>query len=141
MRRCFCLDAPEVIYSELVVKAIVGRDSEIPCSAVGNPAVTYAWKSMSHGVVQTNDKYYLSTNGSLLIRNVQISDEQNYTCAPYNKIGFGQAVDTYLAILGEHCQRSSDVFNLFVRHSFLLAFAVALHSRLGFDVFLPWLCF
>ncbi|XP_057301269.1 protein turtle homolog A-like isoform X3 [Hydractinia symbiolongicarpus] len=81
------------------IEVYENADAVLPCSATGNPGVTFRWLFPTGEEIKQTDKFEISTNGSLVILNVQISDVRNYTCAPYNKIGSGRYGYTQLKIL------------------------------------------
>ena len=69
-----------------VTHAIATRRLELPCSAVGSPAPTYAWLYQGLAVRETNVVRPL-LSGNLSITNVKLQHGGKYTCTATNPKG------------------------------------------------------
>ena len=65
-----------------------GRDVLFQCSAEGTPIPTIRWTKLPSQELPYNEKRYLQLeDGSLVIRNVERSDEGHYVCEAVSPIG------------------------------------------------------
>ncbi|XP_066920078.1 uncharacterized protein [Clytia hemisphaerica] len=91
---------PVIIYILPSVKIYVHKTAVLPCTAQGNPGVNFRWLFPNgERIKNTPDKKYsVSSNGSLIIRNIGTTDAKNYTCAPYSDLGSGEKRHTELIV-------------------------------------------
>lgn len=92
----------------------IGSSVTIQCTYTANPAATSViWeKTVANRVTEiltTNNKYYGSTtqSPSLLINNIDESDEAYYVCKVTNSIGTGNSSLIFIDVLG-----SKFIFNM-----------------------------
>ena len=79
--------------------AVFVRDTAVlPCSSRGHPDIAHRWLDGRGNPIRDENKFSVSKNGSLIVYDVQIEDQANYTCAPYNKIGDGMTKSTQLIV-------------------------------------------
>ncbi|XP_058872731.1 peroxidasin homolog isoform X1 [Acipenser ruthenus] len=66
--------------------AEVGQDVEIPCSAQGEPQPAITWTKDGVQITESG-KFYISTEGTLTIRDIGQADRGRYECMARNTIG------------------------------------------------------
>ena len=92
---CLCLVRPLIAYTNPKLDTIVGRDVRLTCIVLlGNPAPRISWLKMGE-VINPKDYTLEDAGGTLIIKDVQVSDEGEYTCVASN-VG-GNA--TYVTVL------------------------------------------
>ncbi|XP_068083883.1 cell adhesion molecule Dscam1 [Anabrus simplex] len=67
------------------------QDITLPCRRVGVPAPQATWR-LHDKIMETNGRKQINKDGSLLIREIQHSDEGNYTCSVENVHGRDEIV-------------------------------------------------
>ncbi len=67
-----------------VMKVQVGHSVELPCVVRGVPEPTLTW-------TKDGNRYPVSPDGSLALRNVGLDDEGTYTCTATNTAGRDEA--------------------------------------------------
>lgn len=69
-------------------RVLYGETATLGCIANGNPVPTITWWSPSNRVIQPGkEKYYVMSNGSLVVQDAQSLDEGNYTCKASSSAG------------------------------------------------------
>ncbi|XP_052061300.1 hemicentin-1-like isoform X5 [Mytilus californianus] len=83
-----------------------GGNVELTCNVVANPSATQVYWTKTVGgqattIGQSSGKYSFSVNSpSLMISNLDASDEASYTCYAVNSIGSGNSQPTTLDVIG-----------------------------------------
>lgn len=105
----FFLDVPSVTVTLSTYNTNIGGTVTLGCTVVASPAATNVfWRRVVNNQQQNVDttsvgtRYSGSTvsSPSLVISNVQSSDEGNYICFATNSIGTGESQRTYLDVIG-----------------------------------------
>lgn len=81
------------------MEVFLGGNTVLPCAAEGNPGVNFQWLFPNGKPIRNTKKFIVSTNGSLVVTNVGLTDARNYTCAPYSDLGNGEQRHTELVVL------------------------------------------
>ncbi|XP_071958859.1 cell adhesion molecule DSCAM-like isoform X2 [Antedon mediterranea] len=76
---------PRVINSQASLTSQVGETVEIPCVASGYPSPSYSWRK--NGINLDQETRMSMRGGNLVIGDIRISDEGDYTCEVTNSIG------------------------------------------------------
>ena len=93
--------APLLAYTSPRVDTIAGRTIRLQCLILlGNPRPTITWVKMGERVI-TGGRVEDQGNGNLIIRDVQVEDEGEYTCVASNVGGNATHVTT-LDVQGEY---------------------------------------
>ncbi|XP_024118919.2 matrix-remodeling-associated protein 5 [Oryzias melastigma] len=80
-------------------RVLQGEMATLSCIATGDPEPTVTWWSPSHRLIRpVQDKYRFMADGSLVVQDVQSSDEGNYTCKASSSAGHDHKV-TRLEVL------------------------------------------
>ncbi|MBN3292730.1 IGS10 protein, partial [Polypterus senegalus] len=85
--------APPVILEEKrqYVKAEIGQNLKLPCTAKGDPQPTVHWvlfdATEARPLQYINEKLFVFSNGTLYIKNTAISDSGNYECIATSTTG------------------------------------------------------
>ncbi|KPP66325.1 hypothetical protein Z043_115182 [Scleropages formosus] len=95
---------PRIISTSTVsVSTLAEADVILPCKSLGQPEPVLSWTKVSTGAtIQANTKhgqrFEVLSNGTFVIRNVQLQDRGQYLCTAQNKFGTDRMVVT-LAVL------------------------------------------
>ncbi len=90
---------PLLAYTNPQVETIVGRDVHLQCLVLlGNPRPTISWVKMGERV-QSRGRIVDDGNGNLVIKNVKVVDEGEYTCVASN-VGGNATYVTNLDVQG-----------------------------------------
>ncbi|XP_029113444.1 matrix-remodeling-associated protein 5 [Scleropages formosus] len=95
---------PRIISTSAVsVSTLAEADVILPCKSLGQPEPVLSWTKVSTGAtIQANTKhgqrFEVLSNGTFVIRNVQLQDRGQYLCTAQNKFGTDRMVVT-LAVL------------------------------------------
>ncbi|RVE55616.1 hypothetical protein OJAV_G00234500 [Oryzias javanicus] len=74
-------------------RVLHGETATLRCIATGDPAPTVTWWSPSHRLIRpVQEKFHLMPDGSLLVQDIQSSDEGNYTCKASSSSGHDHKV-------------------------------------------------
>ncbi|XP_073676848.1 matrix-remodeling-associated protein 5 [Garra rufa] len=91
---------PRITATESVtVSALAETDVLLPCRSSGDPKPVVSWTKVSTGAtIQTNTKlgqrFEVLSNGTFVIKNVQLQDRGQYLCTAQNKFGSDSMVVT-----------------------------------------------
>lgn len=78
-------EIPSILPTPTLVTATVGNIMELRCHAIGYPLPTYRW--MKNGNIGLLSHSVQLDSGYLMIHNVEMRDEGNYTCMASNSAG------------------------------------------------------
>ncbi|KAL7634560.1 UNVERIFIED_CONTAM: hypothetical protein RMT77_014937 [Armadillidium vulgare] len=76
---------PEIEVAPTDLQTVDGRDVKMTCRAFGIPEPRITW--VKNGNILTGDRYNISEDGDLLIKEVNFKDSGIYTCHAVNKFG------------------------------------------------------
>ncbi|XP_030621223.1 matrix-remodeling-associated protein 5 [Chanos chanos] len=81
------------------VSALAETDISIPCESSGDPEPSLSWTQVSTGIsIPANTKhgqrFEVHSNGTFVIKNVQLQDRGQYLCTAQNKFGSDRMVIT-----------------------------------------------
>lgn len=100
MHLCFSSVPPVISVPHDVYTLRVGESVSVPCSATGQPEPELQWNRYG-GPVKGGANLLASTNGTLHIKNVQLSHAGIYTCTAMNSAGRGSR-DITLILHGQN---------------------------------------
>ncbi|KAI5614770.1 hemicentin-1 isoform X1 [Silurus asotus] len=82
---------PHILLGPRVMKVQVAHSIDLPCVAQGVPQPSVSWKKNGTALVADGTRYSLSSDGTLTVRQVALSDEGVYTCVASNLVGQDEA--------------------------------------------------
>lgn len=92
---------PLILPGPRVMKVQVEHSIDLPCVSQGVPQPTVSWKKDNTALVADGAHYRLSSEGTLTVRQVALSDEGVYTCVASNVAGQDEA-SIQLQVQGEN---------------------------------------
>ena len=63
-----------------------GRDVHLHCNFNGKPYPLFSWMHNSNSIMLSN-KYWLYSNGTLVVSSVSVNDSGQYICHVFNNVG------------------------------------------------------
>ncbi|KAA8592798.1 hypothetical protein FQN60_018253 [Etheostoma spectabile] len=78
---------PVIKESSSVVTAHVGQNAVLPCEVEGDSSTTVLWRKDGFPITQDHNKYTVSSEGSLRVNGVKLSDAGRYYCTVSNQAG------------------------------------------------------
>lgn len=91
---------PTIIDMPKSVAVPEGADARLPCVSTGNPTTDFTNWTRQGESVRSNPRFAVLEKGALLIQDVRRTDAGEYSCTPYNKVGYGMSKTTRLVLKG-----------------------------------------
>ena len=79
--------APTFTKTPIDIEAPVGFSIELECTADGDPTPAITWHKDTNTITDMPDKYSISAEGHLKVRNLAAQDSGVYTCTAQNPLG------------------------------------------------------
>ena len=77
---------PVIASSDEEVDALLGSIALLPCSATGIPTPRIRWQQQLRYIVN-DEKHTILANGTLRVRQLNLTDATTYTCVASNRAG------------------------------------------------------
>ena len=83
-----------------VISVTQGESVTLPCDVMGNPPPSITWLKDGQALGLSGRNYYTNPNGGLVIQQMSLTDEAEYTCMASNVAG-NSTRDIRITILSE----------------------------------------
>lgn len=82
-------EAPRIVFFDVMYLDEMGKDAVLPCRVENYGESKVIWLNSMKEVLDeaTDDRYVITSNGDLMIRNIEWNDMGAYTCVASNKHG------------------------------------------------------